>query len=338
MPELPSPILDYVVSLVRTDRFPAYLYLDESGRLLDWGGSLEVYGLCDLKGGESIGKQVFFLEGLLPLTSDLVLPRVKTEGGRSAEIHIFRRSGQVWVLLMDATAAEAQTARAQQKAHELSLLREKESRTLDQYLGRDAAPALDGRLLFQEKGQRSEATVFFADLLGFSQQSKRDSAEAVVDTYGFYLRTIMQIIQDEAGIAEKAINSSVVAVFGAISSAGFPAKQAVQSALRVAEAVTALNEVRQKEFLTTFDISIGITSGPVVLGILGYQERKILCAIGATADRAARFQAAARAREILIDEETFRKIGNFQERFSEIFLPVQTAEMPGKCFSCLVTQ
>jgi hypothetical protein len=162
MPELPSQVLDYVLSLVRTDRFPAYLYLEESGRLLDWGGSLELYGLCELKGGESIGKQVFFLDGLLPLTSDLVLPRVKTEGGRSAEVHIFRRSGQVWVLLLDASSTEAQTARAQQKAHELSLLREKESRTLDQYLGRDAAPAFDGHLLFQEKGQRSEGSQRFS--------------------------------------------------------------------------------------------------------------------------------------------------------------------------------
>ena len=83
MPELPSPILEYVVSLVRTDRFPAYLHIDEAGRLLDWGGSLDVYGLADLRVGQPVGEQAFFLEGLLPLaSSDLVLRggRMKTFG------------------------------------------------------------------------------------------------------------------------------------------------------------------------------------------------------------------------------------------------------------------
>src|SRR5262245_35167150 len=115
MPELPFPLSEYVLSLVRRERLPAYLYLDESGRLLNWGGSLEVYGLSGLKGGEPIGKQAFFLEGLLPLTgSELVLLRIKTEGDRSAEIHIFRHSGQIWVLLLDASATEAQATWAQQ--------------------------------------------------------------------------------------------------------------------------------------------------------------------------------------------------------------------------------
>src|SRR5262245_36805512 len=130
MPELPPPILDYVLSLIHREQSPAYLYLDEAGRVLVWGGSLELYGLSDLKIGEPIGRQAFFLEGLLPLNGpELVLPRVKTEAGRSADIHIFQRGERVCVLLLDTSATEAQVARTQQKVHELSLLREKKSRS-----------------------------------------------------------------------------------------------------------------------------------------------------------------------------------------------------------------
>ena len=65
----------------------------------------------------------------------------------------------------------------------------------------------------------------------------------MVETCELYLRTITQIIRDEAGISNQAMGSALIAIFGVLSTAGSAARQAVQAAMRVIEAVAALNQV-----------------------------------------------------------------------------------------------
>ena len=58
MPELPAPVVAYILGLVTDARAPAYLLVEPSGRLGEWGGALETYGISRLEKGRDAGEQV----------------------------------------------------------------------------------------------------------------------------------------------------------------------------------------------------------------------------------------------------------------------------------------
>lgn len=118
MLDVPTPIIAYILTMMIETRSLAYLLVKKDGCLLAWGGKLTVYGVNNLRKGENIGQQVFFLEGLLPLDDvPLFLPRMKTEYGICADVHIFPAEEGDWVLLLDATLAEMQLSLIQQQAN-----------------------------------------------------------------------------------------------------------------------------------------------------------------------------------------------------------------------------
>jgi len=122
MLEFPPTVFDYIYSQTIESRSPAYLLVAKDGRLADWGGKLEAYGITGLQKGEYALEQVCFLKGLLPLDgTPLFLPCVQVESSLPADIHIFPGDEGDWVLLLDATAEEIQRRQFQQKACELSL-------------------------------------------------------------------------------------------------------------------------------------------------------------------------------------------------------------------------
>lgn len=120
--ELPEPVQKFVVKLVSDTRLPAYLLVQNDGVLKAWGGMLTAYGIDNLEPDKPIGEQVYFLEGMIPLsTSPLLLPHLQTEEGFAADVYLFNGVDSVWVLLLDATSEVRKRKPLQQKAHELSL-------------------------------------------------------------------------------------------------------------------------------------------------------------------------------------------------------------------------
>jgi hypothetical protein len=122
MKELPPPVSEYLNQLASRQRSPAYLLSDSDGRLVEWGGALEIYGISNLQSGKPIGEQVFFLEGLLPLENDgMILPCLQPDAGRPAELHLFKTPDGDWAILLDATTEEIQQRLKQQVAYDASL-------------------------------------------------------------------------------------------------------------------------------------------------------------------------------------------------------------------------
>lgn len=145
MHDLPPPILEYLCTLIVDKRSLAYLQTNKGGCLSDWGGNLVAYGITGLRKGLPIGEQVIFLEGLLPLQdSPVLLPCVETSSGLFADIHILSGEDGNWVLLLDATPEELQRRLFHQKANDLSLRYEQQSKILEQYAyGAAHEPLLD---------------------------------------------------------------------------------------------------------------------------------------------------------------------------------------------------
>jgi signal transduction histidine kinase len=103
-------------------RYPAYLFVDREGKMASYGGQFDAYGIKDLRAGDAIGEQIYFLEGLFPLDQELiVLPCLHTDSGRPADIHLFKTGDGDCALFLDATVHEVQQRLMQQKGNELSL-------------------------------------------------------------------------------------------------------------------------------------------------------------------------------------------------------------------------
>jgi PAS domain S-box-containing protein len=124
MDELPRPIAEFLLTSVGLDRSPAYLEVSADGRLVDWGGHVESYGLAGLERDRPAADQVVVLQGLLPTVGrEICLPCVRMGGGAPADLYLFRDQDTDWVLLLDASAFDLRPRSVQQAANERSLNR-----------------------------------------------------------------------------------------------------------------------------------------------------------------------------------------------------------------------
>jgi serine phosphatase RsbU (regulator of sigma subunit) len=125
---LPAAVADRLHALMYRERSVAYLQIDAELTLVAAGGHLEHYGLAALCIGEPAAEQAFFLEGLLPLTeTPYFVPAVELDGGRATDLHFHVEADSTWVLLLDVTVERDAARRVQQRAHEMTLLREQEA-------------------------------------------------------------------------------------------------------------------------------------------------------------------------------------------------------------------
>ncbi len=141
--ELPRPIREYLAASTVEGRSPAYLMAGKDGRLLDWDGETELYGIECLHKGERIADRVPLLQGLLPLgNSPVFLECVRTESGLVTDVHLFEGTDGDWILLLDATKKEILHRVAQQKRNEQNLVLEQSSGLAGASSGQDISEVL----------------------------------------------------------------------------------------------------------------------------------------------------------------------------------------------------
>lgn len=328
---LPAPVLNYLFTTTIANRSPAYLLVSKDGHLQDWGGHLDTYGIFNLHRAETVSSQVFFLEGLLPLEGgELFLPRIKIDQGACADVYLFSASEGDWVLLLDATIEEFQHSLLQQYRNDLNLLQTRQAKLFSQKFG-NAATDLSPPLLLD--GERKDLTILFADLRGFVPYSEQNPPETVFRVLNLYLRSMIQAIASEAGIVDKLVSEEVMACFGVLPAHASTASHAVQSALKMLEAIQELNQLRQADNQSIFEIGIGIASGPISLGILGNRHYKTLGAIGHYVNLAATLQQQANSGEVLIDANTFNQARPMQQCFSAIDRSITKLTEPVQIYS-----
>ena len=122
MTSLPDPIRDFIDALTDDLLTPAYLRVTDDDGLCEWGGVLESYGLTGLEKNMKADEHFAFLGGLLPLEAGGVfLPNVQTTPGVFADLYLFRRDQDTWILFLDATSNVKKRQALQQRTYDMSL-------------------------------------------------------------------------------------------------------------------------------------------------------------------------------------------------------------------------
>ncbi len=150
-----------------------------------------------------------------------------------------------------------------------------------------------------------DATVFFADLRGYTTLTRTVAPEAMAELIDAFYDTCGAAIWSHDGLLNKTIGDAVMAVFN------FPIQRADHAARAVMAARDLQAACREKfaELAAThripreeLGIGIGIDSGKVAFGEFGHSHRD-LTAIGTVVNRAARAQTVAAPGQILVTEE-----------------------------------
>ncbi|NJP11238.1 MAG: adenylate/guanylate cyclase domain-containing protein [Leptolyngbyaceae cyanobacterium RU_5_1] len=177
-------------------------------------------------------------------------------------------------------------------------------------------------------GRRMTATVLFTDLEDFTTISEQTDPEILMSWLNEYMEAMAQIVLDKGGVVDKFIGDSIMAVFGvpiartSQKDIAQDAYQAVDCAIEMAKMLESLNHQWQSQGRPTTHMRVGISTGLVVAGSLGGNQRLDYTIIGDSVNVAARLESydksiGAGICRILINETTYELI---QEHFPIQFI------------------
>ena len=187
--------------------------------------------------------------------------------------------------------------------------RERVKKTFKRYVSRDVAEKIlsspDEVVL---TGERRMVSVLFADIRRFTSFSEKMEPEEVVAILNEHFTLMIDAIFRHKGTLDKFMGDAIMAVFGAPISYGDDAYRAVQAAVEMQQALRQLNEKGNRSGRPPIDMGIGITTGNVVSGNIGSEQRTEFTVIGDTVNTAARIQGKTSGGQILISERTYQDV------------------------------
>jgi class 3 adenylate cyclase len=172
-------------------------------------------------------------------------------------------------------------------------------------------------------GQRTTATVLFADIRGFTQLSEELAPEEVVALLNEYLGAMVTCVLDGGGVVDKYIGDAIMALFGVPVSLGTPeldAQAAVRCAVQMSAALDRLNALRVAAGGLPVELGIGVHTGEVVAGNIGIPERMEYTVIGDTVNLCSRIEGLTRTLgvRVLLSKSCVEHLGDSQAvRFVE---------------------
>jgi class 3 adenylate cyclase len=157
-----------------------------------------------------------------------------------------------------------------------------------------------------------DATILFLDIEGFTLLLQKYSQERINHDIESYFSTFFNVIKKNGGDVNETAGDGMMVIF-LHTDPKQNAKNAVQAALDIRE--MCIKESQKKDSqLFPVQVNIGINSGDAYLGstkMIGNEgERWTFTASGEVTIRAARLSQFAQKGQILISEETARRIGN----------------------------
>ncbi|MFW5718054.1 MAG: adenylate/guanylate cyclase domain-containing protein [Spirochaetota bacterium] len=174
------------------------------------------------------------------------------------------------------------------------------------YLSEDIVQMLmDRPELVKPGGGQRQATVFFADIAGYTSFSEGRAPEYVVQVLNEFFEEAEPIVRRHKGYLDKYIGDCIMAVFGVPLDTG--RDDTIRAVSCAVELQQLVNDPSRRFFRGDADrlkIQVGMHSGPLVAGNIGGSRRMDFTEIGDTVNVAARLEGIARPGEIIISDQT----------------------------------
>jgi adenylate cyclase len=199
--------------------------------------------------------------------------------------------------------------------HYVTVDREKRRtrRMLDLYLSPALATYVSDRPeTLRLGGEKSDRTVLFSDVKGFTTISERLAPEQLVELLNVYLGEMTEVVFAHDGMLDKYIGDGVMAVWGAPVPQADHAARACRAALEMMERLERLNVTIAGRGWPELSIRIGLNSGPMVFGNMGSRGHLSLTVMGDNVNLGARLEGVNKqyGTAVLASEATIAAAGD----------------------------
>lgn len=147
---------------------------------------------------------------------------------------------------------------------------------------------------YNMEGRNAELTVLFADIRSFTTLSEGMAPRELAHLMNDYFGAMTDVIRSRRGTLDKYIGDAIMAFWGAPVSDADHARHAVDAALAMQQAVTALAEPFRARGWPPLQIGIGINSGTMTVGDMGSAVRKAYTVMGDAVNLASRLEGLAK--------------------------------------------
>jgi adenylate cyclase len=152
-------------------------------------------------------------------------------------------------------------------------------------------------------GHHVEASVLFADIVGFTSLSEKISPQEVSSLLNHYFSNIARAVHFCHGHIDKYMGDCAMIVFGVPDSDDEHSFHALACAWMILELVRQMNSQRRAHKLQTLEFRIGINSGAMLAGNMGSTERMEYTVVGDTVNLASRLSSAGDPGQAILTEE-----------------------------------
>ncbi len=199
-----------------------------------------------------------------------------------------------------------------QEAREKSTQLEQLSAQLAKYLSPQVYESIfSGKQKVSLASSRKKLTIFFSDLVGFTQITESLESEDLTAALNYYLDEMSAIALKYGATIDKYIGDAIMIFFGDPESQGI-AEDAVRCVSMAVEMQKRLEELTDKwarfGLQEPFKMRIGINTGFCTVGNFGSENRLDYTVIGAGVNMAARLESAASSGSILLSFDTYNLV------------------------------
>ncbi|HEX9181579.1 MAG TPA: adenylate/guanylate cyclase domain-containing protein [Burkholderiales bacterium] len=233
----------------------------------------------------------------LAAATGLLLAASWWAAGNRLLLPVFSPVAIAWAYYFAAALAEYLRERAE---------RERAVQLFSRFVNPHVVRELIARGGLSREGESRQVTVLFSDIRGFTTLSETRAPTEVVDLLNRYFSRQVDVIFRHGGSLDKFIGDAIMALWGAPLDDPEHARHAIACALEMAD---TLVEFRREagDLAESFDVGIGLHSGPAVVGLIGSEQRREYTAIGDTVNLASRIEGLTKGvARILVSEDTMR--------------------------------
>lgn len=157
----------------------------------------------------------------------------------------------------------------------------------------------------QAAGAEREIAILFADLRAFTRLAESRLPYDVVFLLNQYSSAMGQAIERAGGHPNQFVGDGIMALFGLDCEARQACRQALQGAVNIARALEQLNRSLRHDLREPLSIGIGIHTGAVIVGEMGYGRARYLTAIGDPVNTASRIEELTKeyASQLVVSDE-----------------------------------